>query len=164
MTKYRGIHPPRNSTLAQKLAWFTRPSPDSDCLMWIGATTDTTRGGDHGIMRWDGKNEKAHRLAWIAKHGPIPDGQQVLHRCDVPRCVNPDHLWLGTHDENMADMLAKGRARGMPGIRHHKAKLSEAQILMIRADKRSGAELARVLGVTRSLVNQIRRGEVWTHI
>ena len=164
MTQYRGIHPPRNSTLAQKLAWFTRPSPDSDCLLWTGATSGTKKGGTHGVMRWDGRNQKAHRLAWIAANGPIGEGTKVLHRCDNPRCVNAAHLFLGTQADNIADMVAKRRQRGTPGVQHNRVKLTEEIVRRVREDKRSGTVIAAELNVTRQLVNMIRRRAIWKHL
>jgi hypothetical protein len=75
--------------------------PQTGCLLW--------RQGERRV--YGAISISAHRLAWEMAHGPIPEGMQVLHRCDEPRCCNPDHLFLGTASENMADMRAKGRVR-----------------------------------------------------
>jgi len=79
-----------------------------DCWLWTGCVT--TFG--YGFYRWKKPNKMVHthRIAWELEHGPIPEGMHVLHKCDVRPCCNPAHLWLGTHQENMADMRAKGRA------------------------------------------------------
>lgn len=83
------------------------PEPTSGCYLWIGSYT----GHGYGSF-WTGtRNERAHRVAWQFAHGPIPNGQEVCHRCDVPSCVNPDHLFLGTHQRNMRDSFDKGRSR-----------------------------------------------------
>lgn len=78
------------------------------CWIWRGAVTAPM---GYGNVKVDGRNIGAHRRAWELAHGPIPEGMFVLHRCDNPPCVNPAHLFLGTHADNMADMKAKGRVR-----------------------------------------------------
>lgn len=75
------------------------------CWLWTGYTS--TFG--YGMMRFMGKSQNAHRLSWQVHRGPIPDGLSVLHKCDVPACVNPDHLFLGTQSDNMKDCASKGR-------------------------------------------------------
>lgn len=80
------------------------PCEKTDCWFWRGRCT-----GD-GYPRWG--MSYAHRMAWKLARGPIPDGLFVLHRCDNPSCVNPDHLFVGTQSDNMRDMVEKGRQRG----------------------------------------------------
>ena len=91
----------------QPTPWQERaiPEPNSGCLLWDGAVS---RHG-YGHVRRDGKDVVLHRLVWEETHGPIPCGLHVLHRCDVPACVNVDHLFLGTRFDNMQDIVAKGR-------------------------------------------------------
>lgn len=81
---------------------------DFPCKLWTGYTDD----GGYGTRRSDGKVQKVHRLAWIEANGPVPpETPLVLHHCDVRHCYEIEHLWVGTHADNMADMIAKGRAR-----------------------------------------------------
>lgn len=80
----------------------------TDCWHWCGVRN--TFG--YGRMTYQGRSQVAHRLAWIAWNGPIPEGMYVLHRCDNRACVNPDHLWLGTYSDNLRDCWAKGRHPG----------------------------------------------------
>jgi hypothetical protein len=91
----------RKWSVAQRVAYYSRPDPLSGCHIWDGALR---RG--YGSLRYQGRTLSAHRLAWEAKYGPIPDGMIVRHRCNVRRCVNPDHFVLGTHAENTADIKA----------------------------------------------------------
>lgn len=79
------------------------------CWLWTGATA---RGyGTFGSGGQFGRNVLAHRFAWQRKNGPIPAGMVICHSCDNPPCVNPAHLWIGTHADNVADKIAKGRSR-----------------------------------------------------
>ncbi len=78
---------------------------ESGCQIWMGGCF----GSGYGEIYVDGIGIGAHRAAWLCHRGPIPHGLLVLHRCDVRPCINPDHLFLGTHADNVADMIRKGR-------------------------------------------------------
>ena len=92
---------------------FVSPEPMSGCWLWTGCGS-LCGYGRFGAGGHYGGLIPAHRQAWMLFRGPIPDGLEVAHKCDVRWCVNPDHLWLATHAENMADMLAKGRRKDGP--------------------------------------------------
>src|SRR5437899_2909447 len=91
----------------------TEPIPEAGCWLWMGAVLkpskkDPTSGG-YGICEWHGITRTAHRVSYELFRGPIPEDKQVLHTCDVRSCVNPNHLYLGTHEDNMNDRSARGR-------------------------------------------------------
>lgn len=127
------------------------------CWHWTGALSGLRYGG----LKHEGKVLKAHRLSFELAHGPVPDGMQVLHRCDRPTCVNPDHLWLGTHLDNMRDMFAKKRRRAPLGELNGRAKLTAEQAAAIRADSRSVAELSKAFGVSKVQIYNIRKSVSW---
>ena len=132
------------------------------CWTW---TAGCTRKG-YGVFKLDGATEMAHRTSWMFEHGPIPDGLFVLHHCDNPPCVNPDHLRLGTHADNMRDRNEKGRAASnpQPGESHGRAKLTEADVLAIRADSRTHRAIAAEYGVSRRQISYVKNRKLWTHI
>lgn len=110
-----------------------------------------------------------HQVSWELHNGPIPENLRVLHKCDVPACVRPDHLFLGTHGDNMADMVAKRRqsrgGRSNPGEQHGRAKLTDAKVIEIRGRRgETGRCIAREFGVSPSLVSETRARKVWSHI
>ena len=134
------------------------------CWPWIAGTN--TWG--YGNFKVRGKTKTASRIAWELANGQIPDGMCVLHTCDNPPCCNPDHLSLGTHQDNIADRDAKGRQ--MRGTRMWKSRLEEQDVLVIRKAKPSGIskwgctkELADRFGVSVSTINRIWRAETWKH-
>lgn len=131
------------------------------CLLWVGCAN---RYG-YGQISVGGKKTLTHRLAWSVINGPIPRGLHILHRCDVPSCINPAHLFLGTNADNMADKVAKGR--NITGERHGRAKLTDAAVRAIVA--RLGAldtcaNIARDFGVSRETISDIKTGRTWVHI
>lgn len=146
------------------------PIPESGCHIFIGSL-DTYGYGQIG-KRIDGKyvKFKAHRLAYEAKYGSIPEGMGVLHKCDIRSCINPDHMFLGTNTDNVADMVAKGRNRnhgGMKGEDHPGSILTDKQIRYARemvADGRSHEWISGQLGVARTTISRIHRQEGWDHV
>jgi hypothetical protein len=130
----------------------------------------------YGQIRIAGKNRGAHRVSWEMAHGPIPPETQVLHHCDNRRCVRPDHLFLGTHTDNMRDMSTKGRGRpGLTvkperaprGVRNGNSKLTEDDVREIRHLSQGGvsyADIAIEFGVTAGLIGHIVRRLIWRHI
>lgn len=135
----------------------------SDCIEWEGAINST----GYGSVRVGGKTVGAHRLAYERAYGPIPDdvpgyhGMCVMHTCDNRRCVNPEHLKLGTHQDNMTDMYSKGRRPAPAGERNPSVKLTQEQVDYIRSSNKSLRALAAELGVTYGHIGKIRRGELW---
>lgn len=133
--------------------------------MWLGAKSKK----GYGILRRSGKNFQAHRYAHELEKGPIPDGQMVLHLCDTPACVRPDHLFLGTAADNSADMVRKERQRNgrSTGARNGNAVLDEHDVAAIRADlaEKNGSirEIARRYGVGKSTVGNIAYGRTWNN-
>lgn len=103
-----------------------------------------------------------HRMAYAAFTGPIPAGMKVLHRCDTPRCVNPEHLFRGTDSDNVQDCLVKGRHVALAGEDNPLAKLTMEAATVIRAAPRSSiAALARRYGVSRRAVSFVMEGKTW---
>lgn len=131
----------------------------STCVLWDRGLN--TAG--YGSFRLRGKTVMAHRFAWEKSFGPIPDGMCVLHKCDIRRCVNPEHLFLGTPADNTADMIAKGRKRFAIGSQRSKC-LVEDDILVIRASKLSQYALAKQFNVSQPNINAIRTGKTWRHV
>lgn len=148
--------------------WKSVEKTDSGCWLWTGTTTVDGYGHFSVGSRSDGSRRmvRAHRVAWRLAHGKIPDGYLVLHKCDRPACVNPAHLFLGTHIENMADMRKKGRS--LNGRRNPNAKLTEDQVREIRHRYMSGGttqkKLAAAYGVNQSMISKIVRGDNWKKV
>jgi len=139
---------------------FVKKGSD-ECWLWDAAKT--ARGYGRISVRpssW----MPAHRASWEIYRGPIPEGMHVLHHCDTPACVCPEHLFIGTHADNMADMAAKGRAGGKKGENNSNAKLTEVQVLEIRASTETPAKLGKKYGVTRENIYQIISRKRWAEI
>lgn len=173
------VNPIHRAIFEKRIAKHTgAPNSSTGCIEWIGSA----RGHGYGLFYHRKHIFTAHRVAWALKNGPISPALQVCHHCDNPRCVNTDHLFLGTPKENSQDMARKGRApmrqhpervprfpKGislypMPGEKNGRAILTNEDVLAIRASDLSSPKLAKMYAVTEGRIRQIRRGEGWTHI
>lgn len=109
-----------------------------------------------------GRSEYIHRLVYQEHNGPIPPDLVVRHKCDVRQCVRPDHLVLGTHEQNVQDRVA--RDRSAKGVSNGRAKLDEEKVRQIRRSEKAVGELAREYGVDRKLIRRIRDRKLWRHV
>lgn len=166
--------PKSNLSIADRFWSYVQKT--ESCWLWHLAQ----RHGYGQFALAPGKPVRAHRYAFEVTYGPIPEGMHVLHRCDTPLCVRPDHLFLGTAQDNMTDKVAKGRqAKGdRHGMRVHpetrargehqgNSKLTNEQAREIRRRRLSGESrkaIAMEFGVSPKLVYQIALGEIWTHV
>lgn len=137
-----------------------------DCWVWTAARV----AGGYGTFGLDRETmARAHRVSFELANGPIPVGMAVMHRCDNPPCVRPDHLELGSWAANNADRDAKGRRVAGPslGSANGNAKLSDDQVRSIRARRASGertVDLAPEFGVTPTLISRIALRKAWRHL
>lgn len=134
------------------------PEPNSGCHLWSGAAD----GCGYGVLSTPYRKHlgecKAHRLAYFLHNGEHPGEKHVLHKCDNPYCVNPEHLFLGTHSDNMRDCSRKGRMVRGRGQMHWAVKVSDETARMIFLDKSKPGEAARRFGATVDTVYAIRGG------
>ena len=142
---------------------FVEVTESDQCWIWRGQT----RKG-YGYFLLLGREVRATRIAILLTEGSIPDDKNACHRCDNPCCVNPSHLFLGTHQENMDDMAAKGRrAPALIGQDHKMAKLRDDDVREIKrllSAGVSGAAIARQFNVTPSTIYWISSGRHWGHV
>jgi hypothetical protein len=145
-----------------KAFWDRVNQGDKDaCWEWVGlAKVGPKNPAPYGMLGWRGKHSRAHRVAYEITNGPIPAGAMVLHRCDNSLCCNPKHLYLGNHAQNMRDMVARNRRKGVGrGEKNGRAKLTQEQANEIRAAYAGGARsqqsIADQYGISQFAVSQI---------
>lgn len=145
------------------LANFERkvaPEPNTGCFLW----TAYCNSDGYGAFAVKRKPQLAHRVAYRLYVGEIPAGKLILHRCDMPSCVNPAHLFIGTNADNMRDMVNKGRAdrtKKARGEQNGAAKLTTVQVAAICADTRSQYVIASEYGISQGHVSNIKSGKKW---
>lgn len=172
--KWGSTHHTLQDTVEQKLEsrfWEkVNVGGEGECWGWQAHTNNK----GYGQFRLGGKVKLSHRVAWEMENGDIPDGICICHRCDNPPCCNPNHLFPGTHSDNMEDMYMKGRKNptGTPipanrGSGNGMAKLTKEQVLKIRAMAKNRIhkkEIADRFGISASYVYDILKRRRWSHV
>ena len=144
-------------------AYVQKGSGPKACWEWTGGKINTGYGMFHAAPK---QSTLAHRYAYEQHRGPIPDGLFILHHCDNRACVNPRHLFCGSQQANVDDMINKGRdhKRGLAGTENHQAKITEATVRKIRASSMTAKILAKRHGVSVSLIYAVKQRRIWKHI
>ncbi len=146
-------------------AFWAKVNKTPSCWLFEGRKWGSVGSDGYGGFGLHGQKRGAHRLSYEWANGPIPKGMYVLHKCDVPRCVNPSHLFLGTAKDNAQDMVSKGR--NPHGVTHTYAKLDDEKVLeMIKLADTDipRLELARRFGISLRHLYKILSGKSWSHI
>ena len=141
--------------LSERFWLYVKRGRDNDCWLWTGS-----KRGAYGKIKNSRKSLLSHRVSYELHFGVIPNGMLVCHRCDIPGCVNPNHLFLGTQADNVRDMRAKGRAVD------HPRKLSDSDVLEIIRRRLAGERgylVAASFGVSDCVVSEIFRGKSKTY-
>lgn len=136
------------------------------CWIWKGSYRKSGYGKMNVGSKASGTRHTAtaSRVSYETFVGPIPDGMVICHKCDNPKCVNPNHLFVGTFKDNYDDMVAKGRRNNARGSRIATSKLTDAKVRKIKKSRRSTQELADQFGVSASTVRRILNGTTWKHV
>lgn len=134
--------------------FWSRVDKTGECWVWLGCYN----GAGYGAVRWNGKTDRAHRVAWAITNGPIPEGQLILHRCDNRPCVRPDHLFLGDRAANAHDRDAKGRTAKAGAIL---TKESVSEIRRRHPQGDSARSLASEFGVSQWAIFDLLSHRTW---
>lgn len=154
----------KKKTSEQKFWEKVDKKEEDECWEWK-ACKDTC---GYGIIWYNKKNTKTHRFSWILHYGKIPKGTEVCHHCDNPPCVNPKHLWMGTHRSNMLDMRAKNRGSITKGEKNGSHKLTENDVINIRnkykMKKYTITKLSKQYEMCWNTIYYIVNRKLWKHI
>ena len=139
--------------------WSKVSEPDANgCRNWLAYCSKK----GYGQFRLNDEIKKAHRVAYELIKGLIPEGLHILHSCDNPKCVNPEHLSIGTNNDNVKDKMNKNRQ--LKGIQFPQSKLTEAQVLEIRASDKTTRVLAKIYNVGKTTIADIKNNTAWNHL
>lgn len=164
-----------NTTLEKFMSRVFLPGEKDGCWLWMGPR-GKRRNKNYGYCYLLKPEQQAHRVSYVLFKGPIPEGAQILHKCDNPPCVNPKHLRAGTPQDNVNDRIKRGRSRHPAREKHGRAKLTEEQVAKIRSSykpskpvylakgevrKGSFQFLANKYGVSKRTIRLILLNEIW---
>ena len=152
-----GLSNPKSGANMKKVKerFYKKIEKVGECHEWTGHVMIN----GYGQFSKDGRAQYAHRVAYELAKGEIKDNLYVLHKCDNRKCVNPDHLFLGTFDDNMADMVIKQRQAH--GMNNAHAKLTDSDVLEIRSMEGTNRAIADKFNVSQPLISMIRNRRIW---
>lgn len=154
-------------TLEEQEFFWTRVQETDDCWLWVGNINDT------GYGRLEIRNQlyRANRISYRLAYGPFDWTLQVLHKCDNPVCVRPDHLFLGTDEDNQKDAVSKGRHmfqnyshHRRRGVEQHLARINDDIVRKIRKDPDPQRRVAEKYGIHQAQVWRIKNRKAWAHV
>jgi HNH endonuclease len=146
--------------------FFEKVLKTDTCWLWIRCIN--SKG--YGMITINNKPYLSHRISWVIHNGNIPNNLLVLHKCDIPACVNPEHLFLGTFKDNSKDCANKSRLNSqvdssfIQGEKHGSAKLTEKEVLEIRESTEKLKFLSNKYNVHINTISKIRLGKLWKHL
>lgn len=157
----------RGGGMAEK--FHNRVQKSDGCWIWVG---NINPASGYGRLFYGGRNHMAHRISYELIHGPVSTELVICHKCDNPPCVNPNHLFLGTHADNVADKMRKGRWGGGPksGQENHNSLLTDEQASEIKGLLKlphfhgKYAQMGRAFGVDECAIHHIKSGRSWKHV
>lgn len=151
-------------SLSERFERYVFPEPNTGCWLWGGCLNSM----NYGLLRVGKTMKLAHRISYELHCAPVLDTLKVLHKCDFPPCVNPEHLFVGTMADNTADMVRKNRCSrlgmSMPSESNAAAKLTVQKVIEIRDAAGTQYEIALRFGVAQGTVSNIRRRKTWRHL
>lgn len=137
--------------------FWSRVTKTDDCWLWGGWLNDQ----GYGRIHCGGRQIPVHRYSFLLHGGTMEGFDCICHRCDVPSCVNPDHLFAGDRNANNLDKMLKGRCNSPTGEKHGRAKLTLDQVVAIKLDRRKRKDIAAEYGLSIHTVDKIRSGRRW---
>lgn len=147
-------------TFQQRFDGYIGVKKANQCWNWTGSCNKK----GYGKIKINGRSIIAHRFSWEVHFGNIPDGLFVCHECDNPKCVNPNHLFLGDHQTNMDDMVAKNRQARGESVGSHKLTTNQVKEIKQLRNKLTQVEIGKLFNVGHSIVSAIHNNKTWKHI
>ena len=153
---------PRHFINRDQYIWSLIEKNDNGCWIWNGIIKN-----QYPYISINHKDIAVHRYMYELHKGKIPKNHNVCHSCDVPKCVNPEHLWVGTQIQNIQDMINKKRDYKIRGEKHHKAKVSLDQVIQIKKLLNKNMPMTKIqkeLNISYKTIQHIKHGTSWSHV